>query len=312
MSKNRVVQPNFKWSFLLPQYWLVWIAVFIQVAVSWLPYSWQLLLGRAFGSLLFRLNLKRAKVALINLRLCFPDKQESELNSLLKKNMQHTATALLEVGMGWWWPNWRVKKHVKVIGEQYLADAQEIGKGTLLLSLHNLSVEINCRGVGYTHPTVVFYRPYNNALVEYFQYRGRMHANKYMLGKHDIKGLMKALRNGETCVYLPDQDYGRKRSLFVPFLGVKDTPTTNTTLVLSRQKNTQTCFAIPIRNEDGSGYTIEISPPLENFPSGDDEKDVTLINQLIENAVKRHPEQYMWLHRRFKTRPNEDDESLYK
>lgn len=312
MSKNRVVQPNFKWSFLMPQYWLVWLAVFLQILVSWLPYKMQLFLGRALGFFLFHLGLKRTQVALVNLKLCFPEKSEEELQSLLKKNMQHTASALLEVGMGWWWPNWRVKKHVKVIGEEHLANAQEAGKGTLLLSLHNLSVEINCRGVGYTHPTVVFYRPYNNALVEYFQYRGRMHANKYMLGKHDIKGLMKALRDGETCVYLPDQDYGRKRSLFVPFFGVKDTPTTNTTLVLARQKNTQTCFAIPIRNEDGSGYTIEISPPLENFPSGDDEQDVTRVNKIIEDAVKRHPEQYMWLHRRFKTRPNPNDASLYK
>ena len=312
MSKNRVVQPNFKWSFLLPKFWGVWLVVALQFTIAWLPYRMQLWLGKALGNLLYKLNLKRTRVALKNIQLCFPDMPEHEQQALVKKNMQHTATALLEVGMGWWWPNWRVKKHIKVVGAEHLDKAQREGKGTLLLSLHNLSAEINCRGVGYTHPTVIFYRPYNNPLVEYFQYRGRMHANKFMLGKHDIKGLMRALRDGETCVYLPDQDYGEKRSVFVPFFAVENTATTTATLILARQKNTQTCFAVPTRNKDNSGYTIEISAPLDNFPSGDDEADLTRMNQLIEQAVLRDPEQYMWLHRRFKTRPNARDRSLYK
>ncbi len=312
MTRNKVVQPNFKWSFLSPKFWHIWLAVLLQILVSWLPYKAQLQLGKLIGSLLYKANLKRTKVALKNLQLCFPELSEQEQKKLLKLNMQHTATALLEVGMGWWWPNWRVKKHVKVIGSEHLDKANLAGKGTLLLSLHNLSVEINCRGVGCTHPTVVFYRPYNNPLIEYFQYRGRMRTNKFMVGKNDIKGFMKALRSGETCVYLPDQDYGRKRSLFVPFFGVQETSTTTNTLILARQKNTQTCLAIPIRNTDNSGYTIEISPPFDNFPSGDEEADVKRVNLAIEKAIKRYPEQYMWLHRRFKTRPNISDTSLYK
>ena len=148
--------------------------------------------------------------------------------------------------------------------------------------------------------------------MEFFQFRGRGRSNKYMLGKRDIKGLMKALKDGESCVYLPDQDYGRNRSLFVPFFGVKDAATTTGTLLFARQKNAVSIMLTPTRNEDGSGYTIEFSPVLENFPSGDDEKDLIRVNQELEKAIMKKPEQYMWLHRRFKTRPNKDDPSFYK
>jgi KDO2-lipid IV(A) lauroyltransferase len=178
--------------------------------------------------------------------------------------------------------------------------------------MHYLSVEMNARGIGYGHPMVVFYRPHNNQLMEYFQFRGRGRSNKYMLGKRDVKGLIKALKDGEACVYLPDQDYGRNRSLFVPFFGVEETATTTGTLIFARQKNVETMMLIPTRNDNDDGYTMEITPPLENFPTKDDEADLIRVNQELEKAISRKPEQYMWLHRRFKTRPDPDSPSLYK
>ena len=133
-----------------------------------------------------------------------------------------------------------------------------------------------------------------------------------MLGKKDVKGLIRALKDKEACIYLPDQDYGRNRSLFVPFFGVKDTATTTGTLIFARQKNVETMMVIPTRNDDDSGYTLEISPPFENFPSKDDEADLIRVNQELEKAILQKPEQYMWLHRRFKTRPDPDSPSFYQ
>ena len=311
MSKNKVLQPNFKLSFLLPKYWPTWLGVFVLYSISWLPYKWQLALGRLIGKLLYKIGSSRKKVALRNIELCFPDMPRAEQLTMLKKNFENTGIALLETGMGWWWPNWRVKRKVKVKGLEHIKKAQEEGNGVLLLAMHYLSAEINCRGIGYTNPMVVFYRPHNNPLMEYFQFRGRGRSNKYMLGKKDVKGLLKALGDGEACVYLPDQDYGRNRSLFVPFFGVKAATTTGT-LIFARKKNTKSMMIIPTRNDDGSGYTIEIMPPLENFPTEDDEQDLNRVNRELEKAISRKPEQYMWLHRRFKTRPNTDDPSLYK
>ena len=312
MSKNKVLQPNFKLSFLLPKYWLTWLGVFILYSISWLPYKWQLFLGRMIGKLLYKIGTSRKKVALKNIQLCFPEMPQAQQLTMLKKNFENTGIALLETGMGWWWPDWRVQRKVKVIGLEHIKQAQESGHGVLLLAMHYLSAEINCRGIGYSNPMVVFYRPHNNQLMEYFQFRGRGRSNKYMLGKRDVKGLIKALADQEACVYLPDQDYGRNRSLFVPFFAVKDAATTTGTLIFARQKKTKSMMIIPTRNDDGSGYTIEITPPLENFPTKNDEQDLIRVNQELEKAIARKPEQYMWLHRRFKTRPNTDDPSLYK
>lgn len=269
-------------------------------------------MGRMLGRLLMKIGSKRKHVALTNLRLCFPEKSENDLQILLKKNFENTGIALFETGMGWWWPDWRVKRKFTVKGLQHLEKARQEGKGVLLLAMHYLSVEMNARGVGLSNPMVVFYRPHNNQLMEFFQFRGRGRSNKYMLGKRDVKGLIKALKDGEACIYLPDQDYGRNRSVFVPFFNVKETATTTGTLLFARQRNVATMMIIPVRNDDGSGYTLEVMPPLENFPTKDDIADVTRINQELEKAILRKPEQYMWLHRRFKTRPNPDDVSLYK
>ena len=312
MSRNKVLQPDFKLSFFLPKYWLTWLGVIILYTITWLPYKLQLALGRAVGRLLLKVGSSRKKVALKNLELCFPEMSETERQVILKANFENTGIALIETGMGWWWPDWRVKRKFTMKGLEHLEKAQQDGQGVLLLTMHYLSAEISCRGVGYGHPMVVFYRPHNNPLMEFFQYRGRGQSNKYMLGKRDVKGLIRALHQGESCVYLPDQDYGRNRSLFVPFFAVPDAATTTGTLIFARQKNTTTLMMIPTRNEDGSGYTIEITPPLANFPTDDDEKDLITINQALEKAILQKPKQYMWLHRRFKTRPNKDDPSLYQ
>lgn len=311
VSKNKVLQTSFNISFLLPKYWLTWLGVLILYTISWLPYRSQLVLGRLIGRLLLSIGSKRKRVALTNLQLCFPTLSNNEHQRILIKNFENTGIALLETGMGWWWPEWRVKRKCKVVGLEHIEKAQKQGKGILLLTMHYLSAEINCRGIGTESPMVVFYRPHNNQLMEYFQYKGRGRSNKYMLGKRNVKGLIKALKDGETCVYLPDQDYGRNRSLFVPFFAVKEAATTTGTLIFARQKNTQTHILIPTRNDDGSGYTLEIKPKLEGFPTKDDRVDVTRINQELEQAIAYKPEQYMWLHRRFKTRPNETDPSLY-
>jgi len=237
---------------------------------------------------------------------------EPERQAILKKNFENTGIALLETGMGWWWPNWRVKRKVTITGIEHIKNAQAEGNGVLLLTMHYLSAEMTARAIGYGHPMVVFYRPHNNQLMEFFQFRGRGQSNQYMLGKRDVRGLIQALKEKESCIYLPDQDYGRNRSVFVPFFGVKDAATTTGTLIFARQKNVKTMMLIPTRNDDGSGYTLEITPALEGFPTKNDEQDAIRINLELEKAIARKPEQYMWLHRRFKTRPDPEAPSLYK
>lgn len=307
-----VKAPQFSWRFLLPKYWLLWLGVALLGLVSWLPYSALMALGTGFGRLLFKTLSSRRKVALRNIELCFPDMPKAEQLALVKRNFAETGRALFDTVIGWWWPNWRFKNLGIINGYEHIQAATAQGKGVLLLAAHFLHIEAACRVFGLTHPSVGFYRPHNNALMDYLQYHGRNKANKYMVGKRDVKGLIAALNQQEVCFYLPDQDYGRNRAEFVPFFAVKDTATTTGTVLFANAAN---CVVIPVitgRLAGNKGYQIDILEPLSPFPTGDDKADVTRVNQWVEQAVLRYPEQYMWLHRRFKTRPDVNAPSLYK
>ncbi|MDN3651942.1 LpxL/LpxP family Kdo(2)-lipid IV(A) lauroyl/palmitoleoyl acyltransferase [Thalassotalea ponticola] len=311
MSKNKSLQTKFKASFLLPKYWLTWIGVAILYSLSWLPYKMQMAMGAILGRLMMKLGGTRLKVAKKNIQTCFPELSEQQQHALLVENFENTGRALFETGIGWWWPDWRLKRKVNIVGEQVLREAQQQGHGILLLAIHNLCLEACARLIGYVQPTVVFYRPNHNELMEYFQHRGRARSNKYMLDKSDVSGMKEALADGEIAIYLPDQDYGRKRSIFVPFFGVDDVASTIGTMIFAKQPNVKTVMGIPTRKDDGSGYQIEFIGGFDNFPSGDDKADITLVNEKIERAIRQKPEQYMWLHRRFKTRPSASDPKFY-
>lgn len=303
--------PQFRWQFLLPQYWPLWLGAALLYLLSWLPYRWLMRAGAAFGRLLFKLLKSRQKVARRNLALCFPEMPEAQREELLWQNAEESGKAMLETVIGWWWPDWRIKKLAHFSGYQHIEAALAEGKGVLLLAAHFLHLEAAGRVFGLTHPSVGFYRPNNNPLLDYLQYHGRARSNKYMIGKRDVKGLIQALNEQEVCFYLPDQDYGRNRAEFVPFFAVAETATTTGTLLFANAAN---CVVIPVvtsRLADYQGYHVKVLPALANFPSGDDRADVTRVNQWLEQAILQQPEQYMWLHRRFKTRPNPTDQSLY-
>lgn len=279
--------------------------------ISWLPYKLQLAMGRLLGRTMMRIGGTRLKVATKNIDVCFPELSEQERKDLLVTNFENTGIALFETGMGWWWPDWRIKRKLHFKGLENIEKAKEDGSGILVLAMHNLCLEACARVIGYAHQTVVFYRPNHNQLMEFFQHRGRARSNKYMLDKSDVKGMIKALRDGESCIYLPDQDYGRNRSLFVPFFNEQEAASTTGTLIFASRKNVKTLMLTPYRLPDNSGYCIEFSEVFQDFPTGDDAQDLTRVNQELEKRIRLYPEQYMWLHRRFKTRPNKEDPKYY-
>lgn len=309
MTQSTIVAPEFKLRFFAPQYWPTWLGVVFLFSVSWLPYALQWQIGKGLGWLLSKLAKKRVKVAERNLALCFPQMSEQDRALLLKRNIQHAGMAILESSMGWWWPDWRVKRHGEVEGHEHIQAILDKGKGVLGLAIHNMNIELGCRIMGFDFPAVGFYRKHNNPLMEYFQYHGRSRSNKYMIPKKNVGGLIEALNNQEVCLYLPDQDYGRNRSEFAPFFAVPETATTTGTLLFAEQANCEIVFLLSLRNKHG--YKVIILPGFTDFPSGDDQADVTRLNRQIEKMVLRAPEQYLWMHKRFKTRPNAADPSLY-
>lgn len=309
MQKRRVLAPKLEWSFLLPTYWLTWISIVFLYTISWLPYTFQLRLGRGLGQLIKWLAPKRYQVAKRNLELCFPDYTDEQRAKILAANLDNAGMAVLETSMGWWWPTWRVAKKAEFEDYELIDAILAKGKGVLVYVIHNMNLEFSCRVAGLRNPSVAFYRKHNNKLMEYMQYHGRNRSNKYMVHKRDVRGLINALNDGEVCFYLPDQDYGRNKCEFTPFFAVPETATTTGSLLFAKQANCETVFIASIRTE--TGYKIKVLPGLDNFPSGDDNNDVSRINKMVEKMILIAPEQYLWMHKRFKTRPNKEDPSLY-
>lgn len=306
-----IEQPKFQLYFLHPKFWLTWLGVLFLYLVSWLPYRLQLILGKGLGRLFKKAMPRRVNIARRNLQLCFPDYSDEQIEELVNRNLENTGIAYFEIGIAWWWPDWRIKRKLHVHGKENLQQAQAGGKGVLMLLFHFLSLEVHARLHGFVKPAVGLYRPHNNAVMEFLQTRGRGRSNKYMIQRRDVKGMLQAIANGEIAGYLPDQDYGRRRVEFVPFFNVPDASTTTGTSLFAKHPNCNVLVSRCVRRNDGTGYDVFYEPMLFDFPSGDDKADAARINKLVERAVEQAPEQYLWVHRRFKTRPQEDMQSYY-
>ena len=168
-----IEKPKFEARFLLPKYWLTWLGVGLLYFISWLPYRWQLAMGRGLGALFYKFVPRRADIARRNLELCFPEKSPSEIEQLVIKNIKNTGVAFFETGMAWWWPDWRIRRKLHLHGVEHLEAALKEGKGVLLLLFHFLSLEVHARLHGFVQPAVGLYRPHNNAVMEFLQTRCR-------------------------------------------------------------------------------------------------------------------------------------------
>lgn len=301
--------PTFKLAFLGPRFWPVWLGVIILYLITWLPLPVIRAIGAGTGKLIAKIVPKRAKVAKRNITLWNPELSEAQVEALYKENIRRTGMALFETAMGWWWPNWRIQRAFEIEGTEHIEAAFAKGKGVFGMALHNMNLEFACRGIGFYHPSIAFYRKHNNPLVDYLQYHGRNRSNKYMIDKRNAKALLQALEEKELCLYLPDQDYGPKQSIFVPFGGVKDTATTTATLMFIRRSD---CEPMLISSQyTKRGYKIKVFPALYGLGEMEDTEALTLLNQHIDKAIKEQPESYLWMHKRFKTRPADNPSSLY-
>lgn len=305
----KVQEPEFKWQFLLPKYWLTWIGIFLLFTISWLPLVLLRQLAKGFAWLLTKVVKKRVNVARQNLMLMWPDMPDKEREALLRTHLQCAGMAIFETALGWWAPAWRIKRLGVVEGFEHVESILAQGKGVFGMALHNMNLEIACRILGYTHPSIAFYRKHNNPLIDYMQYHGRNRSNKYMIHKRNAKALIEAMDNGELCLYLPDQDYGRAQSIFVPFGSVKEAATTSATMMFARRAN---CVPLLLTSQyTKNGYKVKFYPPMPDFADKEDEVALTELNKQIETLILEQPESYLWMHKRFKTRPQETDPSLY-
>ncbi|MCF7202222.1 lipid A biosynthesis lauroyl acyltransferase [Pseudomonas oligotrophica] len=305
-------RPRFRPLFLHPRFWPLWLGLGVLWLLVQLPYALLLRLGRLLGALMYRFAGSRRRIARRNLELCFPELGRAERERLLKDNFASTGIAFFEMAMSWWWPRARLQRLAHIEGLEHLQKAQAEGRGVILMALHFTTLEIGAALLGQRHTIDGMYREHKNPLFDYIQRRGRERHNldASAIEREDVRGMLKVLRAGRAIWYAPDQDYGRKQSLFVPLFGIPAATVTATTKFAKLGR----ALVVPFTQErlaDGSGYRLVIHPPLADFPAESEEADCLRINHWVEQAVGALPEQYLWAHRRFKTRP-EGEPSLYR
>ncbi|WP_095210496.1 LpxL/LpxP family Kdo(2)-lipid IV(A) lauroyl/palmitoleoyl acyltransferase [Endozoicomonas ascidiicola] len=298
----------FLWAYLHPRYWLTWLGVGLTWIPSLLPYSWIVAIGKVLGQASYYLADDRVHVTRVNLEKCFPELNNRERKQLLKKNFESVGVGIMEITMAWWWPTSRLEKLVHYKGLEHLNSES----GTILMVMHFTTIELAGRMVTLRHSVDASYREHKNPVFEYIQrsMRHRFDPGSQLLHRRDMRGTMRSLRNGRIVWFSPDQDYGARHGIFVPFFNIPATTITSTSR-LAKAGKAKVVPLVVTRLSDNPGYEFRVYPPLETIPSGDDYEDALVVNQFIEARIREHPEQYMWLHRRFKSRP-EGEKDFYK
>ncbi len=253
---------------------------------------------------------RRLAIARRNIEACFPEMTASEHDVILREHFASLGAAIFETGMAWWSSDAKLRNRAEINGLENLESARRAGKGVLLFGGHFTSIEIAGRLLGKVADVDAVYRVSDNPAVEHVLTRGRGRYCERLIARDDVRGLVRRLRGGHTVWYAPDQNTQRKKAVFVDFMGHRAA----TTPATSRLANMTGARVVPfrmIRKSDGSGYLLELEPPLEDFPTDDLQADTLRINQIVERWVRMAPEQYLWIHRRFKTRPSRDDPPFY-
>ena len=268
--------------------------------LHWLPLPLLRALGWGLGRLLYALGRERRKVALINLRLCFPEMTEPEREALARRHFVAFARAVLDRTLGWWASKGRLERLIRIHGVEHLTDPE--GRPVILLSPHFVGLDAQATRISMFVPGCSVYSNQKNPVLNKLLYDGRVRfRDAVLLSRQDgMRKIVKAMKEGYRFYYLPDMDFGPKESIFVPFFGVQAA----TIPALSRMVRLTGARVVPcIARQVADGYEVEVMPAWENFPGESVEADTEFMNRFIESQVLRMPEQYFWLHKRFKTRP---------
>lgn len=293
------------------------------VALLWLlhflPLRLLAPLGRGLGALLFRFAKKRRHIVRVNLALCFPELDAAAREALARRHFAVLGRSMLERSLFWWASRERLNRIVKVTGDGRVRALQAAGRPVMLLAPHFVGLDAGGVAVTMRFDIVSIYAEQSDPVFDRLLLAGRSRfGDQQLLSRADgPRATVKAMKAGRPFYYLPDMDFRTKDAIFAPFFGVPAWTITG----LSRLSRLAGAAVVPCVTRmlpGGEGYRVEFGEPWEDFPSEDAEADTRRMNAWLEAVVRTMPEQYYWVHRRFKTRPdgetrpyrNKDPESL--
>lgn len=289
--------------FRAPRYWPTWFLLGVMRISAGLPVRWQLRVGSAIGWLFRTLKQREVSVARRNLEICFPALGVAEREALLKRHFRSVGLQVVEMGVGWFAPIDALHRRVEIQGLEHLSAALDAGHGALLLTAHFTPIEIGvCVLEDFPGKVSSLYRPQRNAMMDALILRGRSRFSRSQIPRDNVRQLIRLLKANEAVLYMPDQTYLGNQSAMIPFFG-EPAMTNIATSKIARISGAPVLPYFFRRNPDETTYTVTIGAPLENFPSDDPIADTKRIVSLLEDRIRETPEQYLWVYKKFKRRP---------
>jgi Kdo2-lipid IVA lauroyltransferase/acyltransferase len=292
-----------------PRYWGLWPGIGLLWLLVRLPHSTQLWLGRRLGQVLYHFARARRRIAETNIALCFPELATTEQGQLVRATFESFAISVMETGTAWLRGVDHLADCYEIRGLEHIEQARSEGRGVLLIGAHFPTLDL-AGALATRHMQMdVVYRRSSNPVFDWLQRRGRERHFSRIYSKTQTRDIIRGLRAGRTIWYAQDQNFSRRLAVFAPFFGIQAATIRGTSRLVA-MTGARAVFCSHFRLDGGRHYVIDFSPALEDFPGIDEAADAARINRLIEAALQAHPEQYLWLHRRFKTRP-EGEPAIY-
>lgn len=306
MAKQSTLDKNIT-EFIKPNHWLTWIGMGIAYLLSFLPWKIQKTLGRYLGKLHYYLGSNRRHISSVNLKICFPEMTHEERKALAKAHSESMGIGIFEMFNTWF--QGRSKTISKVIfnDQDVIEKALAKGKGCIIVGAHFSSIDLCGTHLARYIDVHPIYKLQRNPVMNWVMERQRKAIFSKTIERQNVKEVFKSLKQNQAVWYAIDQDYGRKNSVFAPFYGRECATISH---ISKLAKTTQAAILLYDYGRTEQGYYLSLTE-LEDYPTGDEVKDATKINKLIEAQIETKKEQYFWGHRRFKTQVTEGDPSPY-
>ena len=274
---------------------------------SKLPYPVLMSMGGFAGRIIFRVAHKRRAIAARNLELCFPDLTNDERHHLLRAHFTSLGRALFESGLAYWASDDRLHPLAKISGLENLQGALSQGRGVILIAGHFTSMEISGRLLGLEVDYDAVIRPFSNPDIDKVVHSGRHRAVRNAIPKKSFRQFLKGLQENRAILITVDQATTASNKVMAPFFSIPAATSVNAARI-AQKTGAAILPVLWLREPDLSGYRVEIGEQLTEFPTDDAIADAIRINSLIEQQIRRAPEQYYWIHRRFKNEPSPYDD----